>query len=467
MHVSLTGESPQSSLRDMAPTIFVVGAMVVACACLAITYGWFVTALPLLVIIGAITFFMPRAGIFLVAASLYLRISIPFWQGKYPADILAILVILGVAVMRMTRGRRPFERTWIAPILLVILAAFGLTLTRAYDLELGFVNWLRHAQLFALILAIASCLKEGDDLRLIHLLLTLTAIVSMRNILVFLASGGNMRVFGIAGPFFALYTVIACLHASVGYLTARRLAHRVGWGCLFLLYFGALIATQTRAALLQLSFGFALLVAVVWFWSTARREHLIRHRVVQLVMTLAVVLVIVVSGVFPFLHHPSDRIINAFEGHAVTVEYRLFLWRLGLQAFLKSPFLGVGLQQVSQWDKFLPQWRFDPMASHTRGLGAHNDFISYLAETGLVGTFAIGWLFWALIRSGARGLIRARRVEELTHCLHLWAPIAAIIIGYFFSPHMFYSLAGMVTALYVGAWVRYTLQHRTNATAAG
>jgi O-antigen ligase len=133
----------------------------------------------------------------------------------------------------------------------------------------------------------------------------------------------------------------------------------------------------------------------------------------------------------------------------------MFLWRTGLRVFLDSPIIGIGLGQVGEWDQFLSFWRFDIASLATRGLGAHNDFITYIAETGLLGIAPLMWFLWRMFATGGQALRRVSRHDEAAKTMTLWIPVAAMVMGFFFRTHMFYSIAGILTSLYFAFWIKY------------
>jgi O-antigen ligase len=235
-----------------------------------------------------------------------------------------------------------------------------------------------------------------------------------------------------------------------------RKSHSWAWGFLLLIYTLALLATQTRAAMIQMILGLVLLISVVWIWGARSGQPHLRRRIAVFLTILGVTGLVLVADWIPLFHRPAARITEVLEGHAHTVNLRMFLWKTGLRAFADSPIMGIGLGQVQRWDLFLPYWRFDVSSLGTRGLGAHNDFITYIAETGILGITAVLWLLWRMFKSGIQVLRRIRTHEEARRAMMLWIPVTGIVFGFFFSTHMFYSIPGVLTAIYIALWVRYS-----------
>lgn len=435
------------ALTVIAPALVCLQGLTIAAA---LSLGWYWVFAPWVVIIAATAFLVPRVGVFLLVASAYAVVSIPGLPGVYAADLIAFWVMGGVMVGQLASGRRLFVSTPLNRPILLVLTIFALSLANVHELRPGVVNWLRHVQLLTLCLAIATVVERRDIKHLLNFMLVLTFIFSVVNIASFLATGGTVRVFGPAHAFFAAFLSMAILHSFVYVLLASKPISRLRWAAVAAVYIGAQIATQTRASWLQVATATAVLAVILWRWAGRRHRPEIRRRMLLASVAMVLVAAIFLSGAIPFLAQPAGRIHRMLAGNSFTIHTRLFLWKIGFQAFLDSPLLGTGLGQVQRWDEFVPSWRFDPIAQHTRGLGAHNDSVTYLSETGILGILAVLWFLWQVVRMGRGPLNRASEPEEAARVLVLWIPAIAIVLRFFFGTHTFYSIAGILTALYFG-----------------
>jgi O-antigen ligase len=218
--------------------------------------------------------------------------------------------------------------------------------------------------------------------------------------------------------------------------------------------------------------GIVMLGALSWIWGGRHNHPDLRRRIGWLFITGAVVVIVVFSGSVGIFETSASRVHQAIEGHSNTIYIRLFLWRMGIQTFLENPLLGVGIGQFQKMAAFQPLWHLDPMAQFSQNLGAHNDAISYAAETGVIGLLTVLAFFWGIIRIGWRGWQRADTVEALSQNLVVWVPCLALAVRFFYGTHMFYSLGGLFNCLYFGLLIAHsrssepTLPHHvlTNAT---
>lgn len=440
----------------------VVAAIQLMFAVAGVMIGWQAALVPLVVLVVAISFAWPRASLYILATVIYFRYALPGTMNVYPADAMAFVVMAGVFLRRLLRGESIIEHNWANRWLALIIIAFAVSLLVAFDFSLGFKNWLRHVQLIGLMAAIATCLERDDIFALIRWMVILTAIFCFGNILTYILVGEEKRTFGPTGQFFATFTVLACLRAAVGFLMSQRKRASAGWGIVLGICGMGLLVTQTRAAMIQLVLAMCLLLALVWFWGRRSRQPYLQWRSFLFASAMVLSAVVILADLVPLLHRPSARLSEVLEGRAPTVDMRMFLWKTGLHAFIDSPILGIGLGQIAQWDQFLNYWRLDVGSITTKGLGAHNNFITYIAETGVVGTLPLLWFLWRMFATGARELRRARSHAQVTEIMIVWMPVAAMVLAYFFRTHIFYSLDGMLTSFYFAFWIKYSTLLQTS-----
>jgi O-antigen ligase len=108
---------------------------------------------------------------------------------------------------------------------------------------------------------------------------------------------------------------------------------------------------------------------------------------------------------------------------AGTMGLRYGLWQAGFQMWLDHPLTGVG---IGQFDNYLPQYGIGLLPTHRLNLGAHNLYISMLAETGLVGFL----LFSGMIANVLINLIRSTRSTDLEKSVlaQVWLIVLIVIL---------------------------------------
>jgi O-antigen ligase len=112
------------------------------------------------------------------------------------------------------------------------------------------------------------------------------------------------------------------------------------------------------------------------------------------IATLLLILTAVVGGTAVVINASDKEVNTATEG-------RSHLWSVGLQKFTERPLFGFGYES----------WRDDLVSrlpgekeltfdlAKSQGGGYHNEYISVLAEEGLLGFLAAGLIVWLLLRS--------------------------------------------------------------------
>lgn len=455
-----TAESPTAfaiSTTDLPRRVLWVFLIVqMGFGAVAAATSWVVALIPVLSFIGFVAALWPRVGIQLLAVSVFLRIDIPGVVGVYPGDIVALLLILGLALHIGLNGPRRISGNPLFVPLTVTLVIFAISLMTAFDPALGLKNWLRHVQMFCVILVVAASLELSDIRNVLRVLLWLCVALSLPNIVEAMRIGGSQRVFGVGSLFFPFYLATAITYCTIVYLLNEERWLRSMMVLATVITGVGIIVTQTREAMLFGVIGVSLSCWLIWKWATRMQVPSIKRRVLTIVVYSALACVIFLFGSIATFEAPANRVIQAVEGHSNTIFIRLFLWKTGINVFLDSPVLGIGLGQNSEWDKFLPLWRFDPMSQFSRGLGVHNDLITYAAETGIVGLVALFWFFTRIVKTGWRTYRTTVDRSNLQLLLAVWVPCLAIFARFFYGTHTFYSLGGLFNCLYFGMLVACT-----------
>lgn len=100
-------------------------------------------------------------------------------------------------------------------------------------------------------------------------------------------------------------------------------------------------------------------------------------------------------------------------GEAQTQFARLYMWKGAVQMAADHPWLGVG---IGGYREFLPRYVPVSFDGNETSMGnAHNLYLHHLAERGLLGLAALGWLLWSY---AARA---ARRAAASPDALRLWS----------------------------------------------
>ncbi|HLG93872.1 MAG TPA: O-antigen ligase family protein [candidate division Zixibacteria bacterium] len=170
------------------------------------------------------------------------------------------------------------------------------------------------------------------------------------------------------------------------------------------------VATQTRG--LWIGTG---MLFIIWFFSAFFLKPFrlaVAHRTVVKFFKLVVLFLLIFLLLVPFLGQ-AERRAEQLVQQSGSVYLRLFLWGVAWRLFLEHAVTGIGVGQFVGMVGQYPEMKNLAVFEWTHGLSAHNLPLTFLAETGLVGTLAFLFLLISTVRFSWRGLHRARTSDEL------------------------------------------------------
>ncbi|MEK7475295.1 MAG: O-antigen ligase family protein [Candidatus Coatesbacteria bacterium] len=237
------------------------------------------------------------------------------------------------------------------------------------------------------------------------------------------ASSWGSRCFGTIGnPVFFAEFLAPLFVLGVALLVAEEDEERKDLlGLLVLVEFLALVFAQTRSAWLGSAAGLAVLAVALARGGSEARALVARNRTWLMALggfAVAVVLTISSSTVFGRNALPlKDRVRDMFNMKGWTVQHRLVLWRAAGLIVRSSPVLGAGPEQFGS--RFpLAQATFRP-AYAKKGFffppkeqRAHNDYVQWAAEVGVVGLGLMLWLFAVVGKVGWRAVEVAGTAQD-------------------------------------------------------
>ncbi|MCL4385527.1 MAG: O-antigen ligase family protein, partial [Cyanobacteria bacterium] len=253
---------------------------------------------------------------------------------------------------------------------------------------------------------------------------------------------------------------VAGIFALIFFLYERNRNKKILYFLLFLILAVALILTKSRGSLLGFVAG---IVFVFWMYFRSFKKFII-----------AFAAVVVVSVPFVILSGLYKRFINIFseKGDANTI-IRLDLWSKAWHLFLRSPIFGIGFGRINDVYDIYDGVHLTGyegginfyMGSHiiTTSSHAHNSYLQFLAETGIIG-LGLLILFWVFC---FRLIFKAyfSSNNKFSKILHLSALSSVVILFVlsltenYFSASTVMILVSMVVSLSVGlSWQENNLK---------
>jgi O-antigen ligase len=146
-----------------------------------------------------------------------------------------------------------------------------------------------------------------------------------------------------------------------------------------------------------------------------------------------------------FIYLPPDQLIERFgklwDGEELTTEGRLYIWEESLPLLKAYPLFGVGLggfeSAFYRYQKSVPSRRVD---------FAHNDYLQYLAELGLIGYLIAAALIGRVFITACRNRKMDEDSEEHTLATACIAALAAILIHSFVDFNLYVPANAMTMA---------------------
>lgn len=191
----------------------------------------------------------------------------------------------------------------------------------------------------------------------------------------------------IIGMIFAFYFLLSEKRASTQVLAVAALA----------ILTIAFATTGSRGGLLSLALAF---LCSVWIFAKFRPRFVPRKSFI-----VAMAGLVAAFGLIDASSNTVEKTKNLFGRENDPVGFRLEQWNAGLEMAAVSPMRGLG---IGQYQTHIPFVNTDTYPQIGMGFGAHNSFVSDLAETGVVG-LAMTLALWGV---AIQGLIRLLRRNE-------------------------------------------------------
>lgn len=366
------------------------------------------------------------------------------------AGLLVLAAILDILLNAEVRGVRP-------PLVfnyLAVLAALAIAAIFSVQPGAAVFPIARITLLFAVFLSLvrlSSVVSFADSLRAFFVLMTIHAVIAAVPSLV---SGGRIRSFGFAETAFDDLAMLLVPCGLAIYLWSTEPSRR--WyliGTLIIL--AALIGTQSRFAILVCF----VLCGLVLFVSGMRARRLraegmsvppIGRRAGTLVLWLGVLILLLVVTVPSVL----ERALARFDAAATTTPggtmlLRLTLWKAAITVFLDNPITGIGPGIFRYVDQYYGSLMFGPTYVYVRGLSAHNLFLHYLAEAGIIGVGAMLALFFNQFRHARRLWRDNCRPENSSHHAVLLTVSLGLLLTAFLEGSWMWGATGFAATYFI------------------
>jgi O-antigen ligase len=418
MNASLGWRRARPPLR-----LLIVPAALIVCAGIALVPPFYLLAALLIVLATAICLRYPVAGFCLLSFSVpwSSALSIPGLPGQLTTtDFLIALLGSAWLVAFALYGSRVLEGTSWLPFLLLFVFAIVLSTSQAIDRQAALRECVKWIELCFVYVAGVYFIRTKQNLR--HICGALVAAGVSQALFGYVQSGLQLgpaafvhglflRAYGTfdqPNPYAGYLNLILPLALSFSILGERKWERWV-YRLATLLLLGALVASESRGALLAMLLAVVVMLTLIW----------------RPIRPLAQLGLLAVAG-FGWLAsynliplQPVQRVLTAIGlgsvafGQVTNANFsaveRAAHWLAGVRMFASHPLLGVGIGNYAvAYPHYHPRGWYASLAH------AHNYYINIAAEAGIVGLLAYLllagtalWYTWAATRHANSNVCRA------------------------------------------------------------
>ena len=382
-------------------------------------------------------------AIYLLIVSLF----IGFYIIEKPIGIRIVDVIISVSVFtyilhKAFRGDLSIMKTSLNKPIIIFLIGITISLFGAPQIGNGVINLLRHLELFAIFYIITDItFLEGKTIirKMLYYYVYIAMGASAVAIIILYSLGGG-RAFGVTGsPLSDL--IVSALIISISQIFLRHSFKKwTLFSIITFILFVQIILTQTRGAWLSLIISFLFLVLLVRMAST-------KYVFINTVWILSILGIAIATSLSIFndaFIGIVHRVENLQSMNIGTLHYRMILWDAGINAFLSHFVNGIGLGHFP-----ILSGDYSSIGNSTffidniKGLSTHNIILSYLAETGIIGTFCLLLLFMKIIQVGHSIYESSENREDYQLSIPLYCILFYVCISSFYAGAWFWSISGV------------------------
>jgi len=292
------------------------------------------------------------------------------------------------------------------------------------------IEWLRWVGYIALAVAAAGCVDTPVRLRSFCAALAVAGfLIAAMGIAQYLTADGRLywtwklenggRMFGPyvnRNHFAGLMEMLCPLALGMALLPHHRLTQRWFWSALAVVMGGAVMLSGSRGG--TLSLGLAVVVFALLVAAQRAGKRAVIWLLAAMIVTGGTVLALDRADLLE--RYQSVLRPNQFQQEDAAA-YRIRAWKDTFRLIRETPVIGSGLDTFATRFPAVRSFSTDLVWTH-----AHNDFLQFLAETGVIGGLLAAWMLFAGGREAAHNLSRTSGTATGA----LLAAIAAGCIGF-------------------------------------
>lgn len=395
--------------------------------------------------------------LFLISIGFYL----PTYIGSFalwPFDIAFMVLALAMAIDFLAHTRVGWLRTSFDVPFLLLIGATWISGLLAYDRSESVIPSVRILLIYLAARVIFLLALRIGVRKLILFYLWQVLLLSLLNLVLFVALGGRKRVYGPAWLAFENYSMTA-VPMAVGWLVwSTRFRQRLFAITLIAVTLTAVGASGSRGAALAILLSVPLLLMLWWRHTGRIRATRVRRRLGWTLFLVSILIAgIGILGATQFTGYATrlGEVVDSLTRPQGSIALRVVLWTAAVKAFATSPITGIGIGNFNLVDQVVPEMRAEPVWFYVKGMSAHNVVLHYLAETGILGVVALLSLTVAGLLMALRAFRRLDTTDDMQTGAAVVAAMVVFALSIFFMRAWTWSQEGYQMAILFGltaAW---------------
>jgi len=395
--------------------------------------------------------------IFLLSVAVYIPYRIG-GLGIHPFDIAMFLLATAAVLDYLLHTRTEIRPASFDFQFLLLIVATVISAIFAYHPRFSLVPMVRiFLVYFAFRLTFKFALEIGVR-RLLSFYIYMVAVLSLINCGLYVIGGGGERVFGLAWLTYETFSMTALPMAMVFLIWSGSTKKKILYSFICLTIGVGILLTQSRAPLLAVLTSVPVLV--ILSYRKAHRENKIKpkqslRRVILFAAVLVSILLVFKSSFFTAAFGRYQLLLASLKEPQGTVALRLVLWSAAWKAFLTSPIIGIGIGNFRLVYQIIPEVAITELWKRVANMSAHNVFLQYLAETGIIGASALVALAWKGLSTSLRSARRSFDLKDIQVSIALIVTMFIFITTIFYMRDWTWGQTGYVMAFLFGlnaAW---------------
>ncbi len=386
-------------LRPIEATIAIlVTILAVVSLLLYMKHYYLPAALALLSPVIVVLLTSPRLSFYILLFCLFIWKYILTSPSIMLIDMVALILIGAFFIDLLLKGKTTIALPAIYKYYVALFLTLLFCAVFAVNMAVAVTPLIRVIVQLFVIVVIYNIVSCDEITKYLRFFLIIALAHSLYNIFIFFKYGGIYRVFGTAGNYFDDLAMLAIPVSFAFLVWTESTKTALKYGVVFVVLIFGLIATHSRGPMLTVIW--VTITMTVFSYIKSRRMNIrrVQKRLKWLLLGTAATagFLLLFSDIYATVGARFPELLEPSHG---TVWLRLSLWHASLLTFLKYPLTGIGPGGFRYIESTIPLLRFGLAMIYIPYLSAHNLFLHYLAEGGIIGATALVALFFKHFRN--------------------------------------------------------------------